>query len=321
MALSLPLGGNTLEEVVIVGGGIAGLACLNACLDRGISPLLVERGEIGSPKMCGEYLPPDVVCLLEKWELGPIQKLSGILITAKAKSLFIQRNAGAMARSEIEMQLAKRAKQLGGRIVENSNACDIACKTLFLATGKKDRKDYPYIGFPYIGFKAHFSHTHFEPKLIMHCIPGGYFGVVPISESMSNITCLVKKQHAPSFLAGQNREILWKECPVPEFGPNKGNYLPHVYPIGDAIGSLPPASGGGASHSLSSAISSVEYYLKNDPLGYREASKAEFYKKYRMARFLHFIMQRPKLADCVLRNLPPMILNSILHRIGFTDND
>src|ERR1700722_17562931 len=98
-----------MEEIVILGGGVAGLCCLNGFLDRGIYPLLIERGAIGSGKLCGEFLAPDAVELLEKWEIGPIQKLDEISFSAKGSKLSIKRRAGAMARSVVELQLAERA--------------------------------------------------------------------------------------------------------------------------------------------------------------------------------------------------------------------
>lgn len=296
-----------MEELVIIGGGAAGLFCLNAFLDQGVSPLLIDKGTIGSPKMCGEHLSYDVVKKLGRWDIGSFVPIEEITLSAKGTVRKGKLTSGAMSRTDLELSLATRAKSLGGRIVENAQIDAINAKTIILATGKKSAKT-----FPYVGFKAHFAHAHFKPCLEMHFIKGGYFGVVPISQNLSNITCLVNKEHARSFLALHQVSLECKECPVPEFGLQADCIEPHIYPIGDAIGSLPPASGRGLNHAIDSALMAVEYYLKKDVAGYRKTAKRAFCQKYRTAAFLHTLMLREKLCEITLNCLPNLLLERLL---------
>ena len=111
-----------MEKVVILGGGIAGLSCLNALLDIGVDALLIEGNTIGSPKMCGEFLAPTAVRLLQLWDIGPIVPIESAQFFSRQQQLSIPfpKQAGAIARSEVELQLAQRALKLGGRIKENT---------------------------------------------------------------------------------------------------------------------------------------------------------------------------------------------------------
>jgi flavin-dependent dehydrogenase len=122
MVLPLSLEGDFVEKVVIVGGGIAGLSCLNALLDRGVSPLLLEGYTIGTPKMCGEFLAPQAVALLQNWDIGPLQEIQQASFFSKNKKFEVvfPKPAGAISRSEVELLLAKRAQKKEGRIREKA---------------------------------------------------------------------------------------------------------------------------------------------------------------------------------------------------------
>ena len=85
MAFSFLLERDSLEKVIIIGGGVAGLSCLNGLLDQGQSPLLLEEKTIGLPKVCGEFLAPFASLQLQKWGIGPIQPIKEVCFLIKNK--------------------------------------------------------------------------------------------------------------------------------------------------------------------------------------------------------------------------------------------
>src|SRR6202012_233439 len=120
MALSFLLVCDLMEKVIIIGGGVAGLSCLNALIDQGLSPLLLEEKTIGLPKICGEFLAPLASLQLQTWGIGPIQciKKVSFLVNHRQNEMSFPNPAGAFSRSEAELGLAKRARNKGGRILE-----------------------------------------------------------------------------------------------------------------------------------------------------------------------------------------------------------
>ena len=122
MGFSVSLEYYFMEKLVIVGAGVAGLSCLNALLDRHVSPLLLEASTIGAPKMCGEFLSPSATHQLKQWDVGPLQTIRQVRFFGETSTLHVtfRREAGAYGRHHAEMELAARAQQKGGRIIENS---------------------------------------------------------------------------------------------------------------------------------------------------------------------------------------------------------
>lgn len=216
MAISISLENCDLEEVIVIGGGIAGLTCLNALLDAGIAASLYEGGMVGSPKMCGEFIAPQAVALLQDWGLSAIYPIQSAEFFVGDKKLIskLQYHAGAISRSVAEHFLAARARTLGGRVHENKritnihppksmtepflmqleNGENLQCKTAFFATGKMNIKSFNTA--TYSGIKMHLPRPPSLNCLQMFSIRHAYMGLVPISEDTCNFACLIKQDIA-----------------------------------------------------------------------------------------------------------------------------
>ena len=323
-----------MERVIIVGGGIAGLTCLNALLDQGVSALLLEAGTIGEPKMCGEFLAPPAVSFLKQWDIGPIQTIQQVNFFTKNKTLTVDfpKPAGALARDQAELQLAERAKQKGGQILENSPILNmvpdtqtssytfclesgekIQAQSTFMATGKMNpiRKS---VKLPYYALKTHFKNVINPNTLLMHSVKNAYFGVVPISDEFSNFACLVKKEAVDK--AGSCRQFFYDlvrqhkflqqtfehmdiskidllEGKSPKFCLKNIPDWPNVFWVGDALASFPPAIGYGFTHSIHSAVIAVKYFLKNDPIQYHQISKKTIKPNLLLGRGIHQLLLNP----------------------------
>lgn len=219
-----------MEELIIVGGGVAGLSCLNALLDNHVSPLLLEASTIGTPKMCGEFLAPPVMEPLQKWGVGPVETIRTAQFLGLNRSVHVSfpRTAGAYARENAELELAARAKKMGARILEQSPIKEIIpatpdspfmlhlssgeillAKDVIFATGKFSQQANAS---KYVGFKTHIPQVIQPETLLMFGFLGGYLGIVPVTPDKSNLTCLVKRELVEA--AGSCREYLdlkWKQ--------------------------------------------------------------------------------------------------------------
>jgi flavin-dependent dehydrogenase len=73
-----------------------------------------------------------------------------------------------------------------------------------------------------------------------------------------------------------------------------------VYFIGDAAGTIPPASGSGLNIAISSGCMAAEYAIKNQAPLFRKAWKKRYTQQFQAAQILHELMMRPKLAHFVM---------------------
>jgi len=299
MALSLSLAGSIMEEVVIVGAGVSGLACMNALLDLGCTPHLFEAGTIGEEKICGEFLAQDAVTQLQKWDIGPIERVDAVTVG----SLTIKLQGGAITRSLVEQQLKERALMLGGTIIENKAIESLEAlryKHIVVATGRFGTKP---TSFPYIGLKGHFLHKEHSPTLHMHPFKGGYYGIVAVSPTVSNITCLVKKEYYAEAMAQINKDLDWLEGPIATFGRKRYPLLPNCYAIGDAFATIPPAAGKGFSFAISSALLAASHIFNNDQFSYYMNVEKILRPLLFRAKLLHCIMRSPTASSFTLQLL------------------
>src|SRR5262249_24920407 len=116
--------------------------------------------------------------------------------------------------------------------------------------------------------------------------------------------------------AFEQKDLVWQEVLLPEFGMRKLPDWEGVYFIGDALGSFPPAAGGGVQCAIGSSLMSINYFLKNDLQGYRKASQTRFSKQLFWASLLHKTMLSALLSRMAIKTLSPTMIDSLLHHIA-----
>ncbi len=349
-----------MEKIIIIGGGVAGLSCLNALLDRGVSALLLEATTIGTPKMCGEFLAPPALSQLASWQI-PVENIKQARFFVKNKNvtLTFPTPAGALARGTLEKQLAERARLLGGKILENTSITNIIpatsntpylfhlesgetlqTHTAIFATGKFNHVTNTTAFRQYAGIKFHFPHIINHETLLMYSMQNAYFGIVPISKTTSNCTCLIKstalchnlspKDHflqliksnsfaTETFKAINMDNLTWLEGYAPEFGLKKLPNWPNALWIGDALASIYPAVGYGFAHSVENAVLAAEAYLHSSTKHYAKSATQAVKKKIRTGKLLHEILLHPNLGMVFLPLLRqnPWITKLILKKMGY----
>lgn len=302
MALAVPMD----SHILIIGGGVAGLSALNRFADLGVSATLVEAGSYPSHKICGEFFSPECLPQLEAWEIVPAALIHKISLN-KTVDFCLPIAAGSISRFEFDYTLAQRAINKGCKILENTQVIDIKkegsrykvnlsigeplfANEVIVGTGRLFQNE-AFVP-RYIGFKKHCEDATLD-HLQMHLIPGGYMGVSPIGNGKVNMACLMKMPFNGPL------DSSWLTCKVPEFGIKKTPLLPNIYFVGDAAGTIPPASGDGLAMGIASGVMAADYALKGDWKGFRKAWKKEFTIRIYWGRVLHQIFLRPSLASCL----------------------
>ncbi|MBA2650176.1 MAG: FAD-dependent oxidoreductase [Legionella sp.] len=345
-----------MEKVVIVGGGVAGLSCLNGLLDKGQSPLLLEEKTIGLPKICGEFIAPLASRQLRAWGIGPIQSIKDIcfLINNKQSCVSFPEPAGAFSRANAELSLAKRASDKGGRIREGIRITKIEpplndspyrihlnseelieTRAIIIATGKLNPQSSPTM-FPYVGFKMYIPQVFKAQTLIMSHYSGAYFGMVPVADNVSNLTCLAQKkvveqwgsclkffQHLmkinPLLAELDTSAIDWLEGRAPIFKAQKIPYWKNAFWIGDALASFYPAIGYGFAHSIHSALLATHFYLHGDAPGYNTCINQEIKHKLLMGKCLHHAFMNKSASNLLftLTQKSPSFTRFLMRKAGY----
>jgi flavin-dependent dehydrogenase len=362
VAISFSLEGYFVESVIIVGGGVAGLSCLNALLDHGVDALLIEAGTIGTPKMCGEFLAPPALAQLKKWQIGPLQiiRQGSFYLQDKKIDLAFAKAAGGFSRQDLELQLAARARRFGGRILEQvsiqkmvpatdnspyifylASGEEVLAKTAIFATGKLGLQSSQPVATPYYGFKIHFPHIIKPETLLMYSEHGAYFGIVPVSDNMSNCTCLAKREVVEKAGSGKDfilhllektpslqslfehidmNNLVWLEGRAPEFGLKSRPDWPCAFWIGDALASLYPAIGYGFAHSVSSAVMAADAYQNDARKHYHFTATSAIKTKLRLGKLMHRLMLNPYFGAVAMPFLKanPSVVKILMKKIGYS---
>jgi flavin-dependent dehydrogenase len=326
------------RECIIIGGGVTGLCAAIRLTELGVKPLLIEAGEYPAHKVCGEFFSPECLGILTNWGIQPplisYCKWHGRLKTLKFS---FPTPAGSLSHFTIDPLLLQKAL-LGGATVltktkvsqlrpgkehqiELSTGETITTPQLILATGRLPELGQTAPRILYKGIKAHFNGIPITDSLEMFSFDGAYVGLSPIEEGKCNVACLsriapVERQGGPGsfmqYLMGQNallKDYLsqgenlfeeWLHVAVPSFGLKITPDWPNTYFIGDAAGTIPPATGSGLSMAITAGILAAEYATVGDATGFKKAWRQRYHSQISWGKRLHHLLMSPSLGDSLL---------------------
>ena len=242
---SIALQENTLQdEVLILGGGVAGCAASIALARKGRSVTLIERELTPRHKVCGEFLSgkalEDLQALgIDVAELGAVPihtvRLAAARRAAEAPLPFA---AASLTRKALDTALIAEAIRAGvrvecGRSVQGlrrratgeweaalDDGTTREAPTVFLATGKHDLRGYKRPDDPqrWVAFKMYFRLAPAQAAELARAselmlYPGGYGGIQPVEGDVANLCCVVQQRYLPgggnrweSFLAKMQQD-------------------------------------------------------------------------------------------------------------------
>jgi len=202
-------------DFLIIGGGLAGLSAANHFADLQKNALLVEAGTFPMHKVCGEFISPEAIEYLKKWDIESSQSIKKISFFSGDQnfSFSLAQRAGSFSRFQLDHLLAQRLERLkipvftskrvlqisqenGLYIAELSTGETITAKNVIMSTGRVPFKndEVHSTKFSYYGIKAHFSGINMEEALEMYLFPGAYLGVSNVGEGIINIACIVESK-------------------------------------------------------------------------------------------------------------------------------
>ncbi|MEM9886431.1 MAG: NAD(P)/FAD-dependent oxidoreductase [Bacteroidota bacterium] len=209
-----------MKDVIIVGGGLAGLVNAILLARAGLEVLLVEKKSYPQHRVCGEYISNEVRPFLEKNELFPTDfrpaNITEFQLTSiQGKSAFLPLDLGAFAISRYQFDhfLYQKALNSGVSFHLNTTISDIEfqdqyfqlksrkqepleAKIVIGAFGKRSVLDrnmertFSHQKSPYIGVKYHIK-TDFPDHIVaLHNFKNGYCGINKIENERYNLCYL-----------------------------------------------------------------------------------------------------------------------------------
>ena len=244
-------------EVIIVGGGLAGLTAAIHLARKGISTMLFERNRFPHHKVCGEYLSREVLPYLKELEI-PFQDLKPadisrlLFSTSKGKAIETALPLGGfgLSRYALDQQLYFKALESGVHVVEAS-VTEVAFKDdqfevlaeeekytsrfVLAAYGKRSNLDKvldrPFFKTPapWLAVKSHYQNPSFPEDLVaLHNFEGGYCGLSRTETGAVNVCYLATYK---SFKPHKNPEVFRQE--VLQKNPFLGTFFKESAPLFD----------------------------------------------------------------------------------------
>ena len=207
---------NLTTDVIIIGGGLAGLCNAIHLSKFGKKVLLIEKNKYPKHKVCGEYISNEVMPYLKFLGINPFQfgainitnfKLS--TINNKVISAKLPLGGFGISRYQFDYILSEKAKENGVIIlqdqvvnvnfhedtfyVETKGNKIFNSKITIGAFGKRSlldvkmERDFIKKKSPYLGIKTHVKGNLEKNLVALHNFRGGYCGVSNVENNVINL--------------------------------------------------------------------------------------------------------------------------------------
>jgi flavin-dependent dehydrogenase len=265
-----------MPGILVVGGGPAGGAAALAALAEGVSVRVLERSRHPKHKVCGEFLSPEAILLLDRLGAGKdLAELKPACIRKcrlhfglREKSWNLAEPALGLSRFELDKLLLEKAAAMGATVSHGEcgvpDPPEAGSGRIVLASGRKGVASGPDRLF---GFKAHYEGP-VDDAVELFFARHGYVGVSPVENGWTNV-CGIAPASALRRYGFDIDQYVAESDPLSErlrplrrrmrwliAGPLCLSTIPHpgrnerVYPAGDALGFIDPFTGSGILNAL-----------------------------------------------------------------------
>ncbi len=206
------------SQIIIIGGGLAGLISGIHLMKNGFSVIIFEKNDFPKHKVCGEYISNEVIPYLNYLGLNinalkpkNIDSLSFSLVSGNTINTKLPLGGFGVSRYKLDNYLYTKAIDLGCKIIQENvesinfkdeifnvktDSNEYQSKIVLGAFGKRSNLDVnlnrPFIQKKsnWLGVKAHYK-VDFEDNLVgLHHFKGGYCGVSKVENNNVNICYL-----------------------------------------------------------------------------------------------------------------------------------
>ncbi len=219
------------SDIVVVGGGLAGLTASIHLARQGFQVDLLEKHSYPQHKVCGEYISNEVRPYLESLGLD-IQSLhpseiSRFLLTTHSGTQIkspLPLGGFGISRYRLDYALYELARAAGVRVYQqqvssiqfSSNEFsvlttqerEIQAPLVIAAYGKRSSLDTQLQQSPWMAIKSHYQADFPSDLISLSTFPGGYCGISQVEEGIVNACYLVKTETFKPYRTAE--EFTWE---------------------------------------------------------------------------------------------------------------
>lgn len=366
-----------MRKIAIIGGGLAGLIASIQLIRAGNPCTVYEKKSYPLHRVCGEYVSNEALPFLTSSKLFPheisVPRISSLLVSSvegNSCKLSLDLGGFGVSRYAFDHHLHNLAVREGVDFLLNTEVRELnfandefSCVGSFGTTradvvigafGKRSRLDlqqrraFIRRRSPWVGVKYHVRLEHPEDVIGLHNFPGGYCGVCPIENGMTNLCYLTHRDNLRRWgdLKTMERQVLFQnphlrrifsdatflfdraevinEVSFAEKRPVDN----HILMAGDAAGMIAPFCGNGmamAIHAGKVVAAAVNAYCLGRSTRaqmedeYRRQWNALFRKRLRLGRRLQHLFGKAMPSSLLValgRSSPMMASHIIRHTHG-----
>lgn len=320
------------REIIITGGGLAGLALASGLRLRDVPVTVREAGSYPRHRVCGEFISGVSDATLEYLGISPVfaDALRHRGLSWYEGDRLVHRDrlatpALGISRYLLDDRLARQVEGNGGIVRTGIRGRPDGNPGQVWAAGRR-----PAMG-PWIGLKCHVRGIPMTSDLEMHSGSNGYTGLAGVEEGWTNVCGLFRtdrnlrgspRELLVSYLAAgglrklaeQVESVAFREgsaCAAAGFQLGKQRPVPGVLTLGDAESMIPPFTGNGMSMAFQAAEAAVAPLLSwsRDEIAWQQAANRirddlsrTFQRRLAIAGLVHPLILRRSGRAC-LRSL------------------
>ena len=267
------------REIIITGGGLAGLSLASALRLRQIPVTVLEAGSYPRHRVCGEFISGVSDATLQALGIAELfadarrhRTLGWFESGRKIHRDRLREPALGISRYLLDLRLRDHVESLGAIVRMGIKGIRQPGEGRVWTAGRRSSKG------PWIGLKAHVRGIKTAEDLEMHAGTNGYAGLAGVEDGWTNVCGLFRMDRsikaAPGRLltayleAGGNSKLaaLLADCEwradsisaVAGFQLGHQDPIPGQLALGDAVSMIPPFTGNGMSMAFQSAELAVD---------------------------------------------------------------
>ena len=247
---------SSMYDVIIIGGGLAGLINAIQLSNGGLAVLLIEKNSYPFHRVCGEYVSNEVLPFLrsigaDPEVLGPahIDKLTVTSPYGTVLEAPLAMGAFGVSRYKLDFYLYQLALSKSCTVLLNTQVQDVifqedsffvklsdgkeeSAKLVLGSFGKRSnldrqlKRDFFYKRSPYIGVKYHIKTDFQRDRIALHNFKDGYCGISAIEEDKFCLCYLTTRDNLRKYgsIEAMENNVL-----------RKNKFLNHIFSASDFL--------------------------------------------------------------------------------------